>query len=525
VTAYSITGDDSLILLAPSLVANLFVLRYGTQGFPQNILLHGSIDLEPEISGIVYTYPYHTVDYVVSRSDQVCSVPMALQGAAFLDAFKYAGQAIPLAEGYKAPTTSDQVWQLVRDGILELRRIRAPVFFDSDGTQVDFVPLPVRPKLVAKIVDGAVVVGRNIDDGVAQKIRGYSLTPAAARLTKTDVIADAGGQAVFPIVRSQGSPYAQFRFSIIDATHSDLIIDTGGYSRSVSPDPWTENPPPTPPPLCATPVLDPASGVTDQVTITCATPGAVIHYTTNGVDPTISDPVYTTPLLLTVGLTVKAMAEAVGYTNSGIATGVYLVQAPDISQYVNSYLGPELGQPWGPLEVQLMAAVDAEVTVVIQVPAQYSTPSGQTITLVWAAGDTWPQQSEVLTVVSTGPGVFSYTVNGPGLAETSGTFEHPFILPLCETPVFDPPPGVASSVTITCATPGAEIYYTTDGTTPTVLSNYYTGPIPITLPITLKAMAIAYGYDYSFIATGPYYDGTSIGPDVFTLVDYNLGGD
>jgi len=451
VTAYSIAGADSLILLAPSLVVNLFLLRAGTQGYPKNERLHGSVDIFPEMAGIVYTYPYLTTDYVVSRSDQVLTVPMALATVDFLDAFTYAGMGVPLGPGFKAPTVSDQVWQLVRDGVLELRRARTPRFFDGDGTPVDFVPLPVRPVLQAKVVGDTLVVGRNIDAGVAQKIRGYSLTPGAARLTKSEVVADANGVAVFPMVRAVGNPYAQFRFSIIDATHADAIVDTAGFVTSVAPDPWVDNPPTPPPP----------------------------------------------PLPF----------------------------APDISQYVNSYSGPVIGQPWGPLEVQLMSAVDAEVTVVIQVPAQYSTPSGQTITLVWAAGDTWPQQSEVLTVVSTGPGVFSYTVNGPGLAETSGTFEHPFILPLCETPVFDPPPGVASLVTITCATPGSIIYYTVDGTAPTIASPVYTDPIAVTLPITLRAMAAAYGYDYSFIATGPYYDGTSIGPDVFSLVDYNLIGD
>ncbi len=48
-------------------------------------------------------------------------------------------------------------------------------------------------------------------------------------------------------------------------------------------------------------------------------------------------------------------------------------------------------------------------------------------------------------------------------------------------------------VTITDATTGSVIYYTTDGTAPTTSSNLYTGPISIGVSSTLKAMAILSG--------------------------------
>ena len=53
-------------------------------------------------------------------------------------------------------------------------------------------------------------------------------------------------------------------------------------------------------------------------------------------------------------------------------------------------------------------------------------------------------------------------------------------------PTFNPPAGTydtAQSVVITCSTPGAEVYYTVDGTTPTYpptgTTQKYTGPIYI----------------------------------------------
>ena len=75
------------------------------------------------------------------------------------------------------------------------------------------------------------------------------------------------------------------------------------------------------------------------------------------------------------------------------------------------------------------------------------------------------------------------------------------------TPVFSPSPGnyhQAQSVSIVSATPGAEIRYTTDGTTPTVNSTRYTAPLTISSTTTLKAIAIASDFDPSLEADGTY---------------------
>lgn len=60
-------------------------------------------------------------------------------------------------------------------------------------------------------------------------------------------------------------------------------------------------------------------------------------------------------------------------------------------------------------------------------------------------------------------------------------------------PVFSPAAGeVASgtSVTITCATDGATIYYTTDGSTPDATKTKYTAPVTISADTSFKAIAI-----------------------------------
>ena len=61
------------------------------------------------------------------------------------------------------------------------------------------------------------------------------------------------------------------------------------------------------------------------------------------------------------------------------------------------------------------------------------------------------------------------------------------------TPTFSVAEGTyaaAQSVTISCATEGASIYYTTDGTTPTSGSTAYTSAIDVNASMTIKAIAI-----------------------------------
>ena len=76
-----------------------------------------------------------------------------------------------------------------------------------------------------------------------------------------------------------------------------------------------------PPSDIATPVISgttPFEGST-QVTITCATTGASIYYTTDGNEPTASSLLYNAPFTITQTTTVKAIAELNGQT-SNIAT-------------------------------------------------------------------------------------------------------------------------------------------------------------------------------------------------------------
>jgi len=75
------------------------------------------------------------------------------------------------------------------------------------------------------------------------------------------------------------------------------------------------------------------------------------------------------------------------------------------------------------------------------------------------------------------------------------------------TPAFTPASGTytsAQSVTISDKTPGAVIYYTTNGTAPTASSTVYSNPIPVTATATVQAIAVAAGYTNSQVGSATY---------------------
>lgn len=59
-----------------------------------------------------------------------------------------------------------------------------------------------------------------------------------------------------------------------------------------------------------------------SISLSCATPGAVIHYTTNGTTPSANSPVYSDPITVSNNVTIKAIA-ILGSNTSSIASQTY----------------------------------------------------------------------------------------------------------------------------------------------------------------------------------------------------------
>lgn len=95
-----------------------------------------------------------------------------------------------------------------------------------------------------------------------------------------------------------------------------------------------------------------------------------------------------------------------------------------------------------------------------------------------------------------------YTPNTPVMRTLEGRYptgEFCGEMQLCEAPVIA---CEENEVTMSCATTGAKIYYTIDGTTTPTSSSYeYTEGVTITEDTTFKAIAILEGYADSQVTT------------------------
>ena len=104
----------------------------------------------------------------------------------------------------------------------------------------------------------------------------------------------------------------------------------------------------------AIPAFSVASGEIDsgtEVTITCATEGAKIYYTTHGIEPTASSTEYTDAISVTGAVKVKAIAVKSGMNNSAVASVSYTISSGNIPKgFVKvkgiTITGNESWKPW-----------------------------------------------------------------------------------------------------------------------------------------------------------------------------------
>jgi hypothetical protein len=84
-------------------------------------------------------------------------------------------------------------------------------------------------------------------------------------------------------------------------------------------------------PTVATPTFNPPAGVystTQNVTISCTTPGVAIYYTTDGTTPTTGSTLYSTSIPVSVTTTIRAIAVLAGMNNSIVASATYTFPIP-----------------------------------------------------------------------------------------------------------------------------------------------------------------------------------------------------
>jgi hypothetical protein len=381
----------------------------------------------------------------------------------------------------------------------------------------------------------------------------------------------------------------------------------------------------TSPPTFSPPAV--AYSSAQSVTISDATPGATIYYTTNGTTPTIASSVYSGPINVSASETLNAIAVAPGYAISSVGSISYVISnsstilvneaagfasASGLSfvgptKLVNNALqltavgkGAQDAAAWysTPVNVQTFTTdfyfqettatgdgftftlqnapaglnavgsiaggglgykgIGSSVAVKFDlyddagegidstgfytdgaaptVPAVDMSASGINLhgpdilhahinydgtTLTLTLIDTVTSASFTTSTAINIPGVvggnwayagFTASSTGSNATATQTILNWTYVSnsttpPLTATPTFAPVAGkypTAQSVTISDATAGATIHYTTDGTTPTISSAVYSSPISVSADETLKAIAVANNYSQSLLAVATY---------------------
>jgi hypothetical protein len=241
--------------------------------------------------------------------------------------------------------------------------------------------------------------------------------------------------------------------------------------------------------LVATPVLSPATGTylsSITVTITDSTAGASIYYTTNGSAPTTASIRYAGPIVVAQTTTINAMAAAAGMADSGVVSATYTIQPP----VAVPVLSPASGTFSAPVTVTI---TDKTPGATIHYTADGSTPTASSTSYTGPISVTRTTTIRAMAAAS--------GMTDSGVASASYTLQ-------AAAPTFNPPGGRyllgPLTVSISSASPGVTIYYTTNGSTPTTSSNRYSGPLLIILGTTVKAIAVRDGWSQSSVGSATY---------------------
>ncbi len=306
--------------------------------------------------------------------------------------------------------------------------------------------------------------------------------------------------------------------------------------------------------VVANPVISPSGGyvtTSTTVTMTCATPGAKIYYTTDESTPTISSNLYSAAFSISATIELKAIALLPPKVPSAVISASFLksgvVEMPTFSSSGGVYtsevtLTVSCNTPGAsirytndgtePTAASLLYSSPLAISTTTTIGAKAflsnwdsSTATSETYTItgslsppvITTTGTTYTAYT--ITLTSPDPDVnFEYSLDDwvkanvysspftitssvtvsagawkTGWANSSSVSKYFEITGTVSTPAFSPSGGsylVDQLVTMTCSTDGASIRYTTDGVTvPDETSTQYSAPITLTTSQTLSAKA------------------------------------
>jgi hypothetical protein len=255
----------------------------------------------------------------------------------------------------------------------------------------------------------------------------------------------------------------------------------------------------------ATPVISPATGTyptAQEVTITCATSGADIHYRLDGGTPQITDPVYGGPFTISATSYVRAIAMKDGWTDSDMASSDITINLP-----VDKALPPTINPPGGLYYEDQTVTLEQNDAEYIYYTVDGSDPK---------TSGTKIEYTGSFSVTSTNTQIRAYAVDTGKTVQESDETSATYRLK-CATPTATPDAGAepidsGTNVTLSCSTSSVTIQYNTSGADLTSDHTTYTGPFILNNP-HLRAIAQKSGYEDSDLLIAEYCFQT---PNIYT---------
>jgi len=241
--------------------------------------------------------------------------------------------------------------------------------------------------------------------------------------------------------------------------------------------------------MVETPMISPGSGTytsAQTVSISTTTPNATIRYTADGSAPTETSSVYTGPLSVSTGTTIKAAAFKTGWTPSATASATYTMNfgtlaAPSVLPASGTYMTEamvSLGSIPGATIRYTLDGTDPTTTSTVYTGA-FSVGISKTV-----KARAWHPDYSQSAVIST---TYTIQVATPTVAPASGTY------------------AAGQTVVVSTPTPGATITYTLNGIDPTQSdATIASGGSLIAGNYTLKAKAWKTGATASAVVSASY---------------------
>jgi alpha-tubulin suppressor-like RCC1 family protein len=238
----------------------------------------------------------------------------------------------------------------------------------------------------------------------------------------------------------------------------------------------------------ATPTFGVASGTystTKSVTISCATSGATIRYTTDGTDPTPSSTAYSGAVSVTTSLTLKARAFKSGLADSNVGSATYtlVVTAPTLNPGTGTYTT-------APTVTMSTTTTGATIRYTIDGSDPDAGSTAYTAPITVGTSTTVRAAGFLTGWTTSGVTAATYTMDfgpltAPDITPASGTY-------------------VDSVMVAIAAAPGATIRYTTSGGDPSEASPIYGNPIPLQTSTEVRAAAWKPDYTPSPVSSSAY---------------------